>query len=306
MISLIIIGIALIKARSIPSWIGVFLIVGVLPLLVPVPRARRDRRPHRRGTPRCHGRRSGRADPPAGRSPRRRQPRAGTRLTCCRLPLCTDRSHREQPRRPCPLGTRGTGTCTTTPRQLDGKRLATTSPPITSSTHTEGTMHTQTPGRPPRRRRTLRTARVQPSSASSPRSARSPRAPTPPASGIPASTTRTLSSTASPSSPAPGVSADVGWRSETGQVPKVGEVFYVRGYAGLVSLPCSGAVAVLPGADAARRRRARRRQGTDLLGPHAVRHHPGAQDHEADLRQRSQRRLPHRQPRGPEVGGSAR
>ncbi|RYB95604.1 Ig-like domain repeat protein [Nocardioides oleivorans] len=46
--------------------------------------------------------------------------------------------------------------------------------------------------------------------------------------------------------PAPGVSADVGWRSETGQVPKVGEVFYVRGYAGLVSLPCSGSVAVLP------------------------------------------------------------
>ncbi|MBD3913507.1 Ig-like domain-containing protein [Nocardioides hwasunensis] len=46
--------------------------------------------------------------------------------------------------------------------------------------------------------------------------------------------------------PAPGVSADVGWRSETGQVPKVGEVFYVRGYAGLVSIPCSGAVTVLP------------------------------------------------------------
>lgn len=36
-ISLIIIGIALIKARSIPSWIGIFLIVGVLPLLVPFP-----------------------------------------------------------------------------------------------------------------------------------------------------------------------------------------------------------------------------------------------------------------------------
>jgi hypothetical protein len=46
--------------------------------------------------------------------------------------------------------------------------------------------------------------------------------------------------------PAPGVSADVGWRSTTGQVPKVGEVFYVRGYAGLVSIPCSGAVTVLP------------------------------------------------------------
>jgi len=36
-ISLLIIGIALIKARGIPSWIGVVLIVGALPLFVPFP-----------------------------------------------------------------------------------------------------------------------------------------------------------------------------------------------------------------------------------------------------------------------------
>lgn len=48
------------------------------------------------------------------------------------------------------------------------------------------------------------------------------------------------------SSPGTGVSANVGWSSPTGQVPKVGETFWLRGYIGLVSLPCSGTVAVLP------------------------------------------------------------
>jgi hypothetical protein len=43
-----------------------------------------------------------------------------------------------------------------------------------------------------------------------------------------------------------GLSANVSWSSPTGKVPKVGEVFYLRGYAGLVSLPCSGRVKVLP------------------------------------------------------------
>lgn len=43
-----------------------------------------------------------------------------------------------------------------------------------------------------------------------------------------------------------GVSANVGWRSATDQVPKVGEVFWLRGYIGLVGMPCSGKVAVLP------------------------------------------------------------
>ncbi len=46
--------------------------------------------------------------------------------------------------------------------------------------------------------------------------------------------------------PSTGVSANVGWSSPSGQVPKVGEVFYLRGYIGLVSVPCSGQVAVLP------------------------------------------------------------
>lgn len=48
------------------------------------------------------------------------------------------------------------------------------------------------------------------------------------------------------SSPGTGVSANVGWSSPTGQVPEVGETFWLRGYIGLVSLPCSGKVAVLP------------------------------------------------------------
>jgi hypothetical protein len=47
-------------------------------------------------------------------------------------------------------------------------------------------------------------------------------------------------------SPGTGVSADAGWRGNGGRVPEVGETFYVRGYAGLVSLPCSGKVALLP------------------------------------------------------------
>ena len=46
--------------------------------------------------------------------------------------------------------------------------------------------------------------------------------------------------------PSTGVSANVGWRSADGQVPEVGETFHLRGYLGLVSLPCSGKVAVLP------------------------------------------------------------
>lgn len=46
--------------------------------------------------------------------------------------------------------------------------------------------------------------------------------------------------------PSTGVSANVGWQSPSGRVPKVGEKFYLRGYIGLVSLPCSGKVAVLP------------------------------------------------------------
>ncbi len=47
-------------------------------------------------------------------------------------------------------------------------------------------------------------------------------------------------------SPGTGVSANVGWSSATGQVPAVGETFWLRGYIGLVSLPCSGKVAVVP------------------------------------------------------------
>lgn len=45
-----------------------------------------------------------------------------------------------------------------------------------------------------------------------------------------------------------GVTANVGWWSPTGQVPKVGEPFYLRGYAALIGLPCNkeGSVAVLP------------------------------------------------------------
>jgi hypothetical protein len=46
--------------------------------------------------------------------------------------------------------------------------------------------------------------------------------------------------------PSTGVSANVGWSSPTGQVPRVGETFWLRGYVGLVGLPCSGRVAVLP------------------------------------------------------------
>lgn len=46
--------------------------------------------------------------------------------------------------------------------------------------------------------------------------------------------------------PGIGVSGNVGWRSPSGEVPKVGEKFYLRGYVGLVSLPCSGQVATVP------------------------------------------------------------
>ncbi|AIY19278.1 Ig-like domain-containing protein [Pimelobacter simplex] len=46
--------------------------------------------------------------------------------------------------------------------------------------------------------------------------------------------------------PATGVTANTGWWSPTGQVPKVGEPFLLHGYIGLVGLPCSSGVAVLP------------------------------------------------------------
>jgi Big-like domain-containing protein len=43
-----------------------------------------------------------------------------------------------------------------------------------------------------------------------------------------------------------GVSANVSWSSATGQVPKVGETFYLRMYAGLIGLPCSPGVTLIP------------------------------------------------------------
>ena len=43
-----------------------------------------------------------------------------------------------------------------------------------------------------------------------------------------------------------GVTANVGWWSPTGQVPKVGETFYLRMYAGLVGMPCSSGVLIIP------------------------------------------------------------
>lgn len=43
-----------------------------------------------------------------------------------------------------------------------------------------------------------------------------------------------------------GVTANVGWWSPTGAVPKVGEPFLLHGYIGLVGLPCSSGVAVVP------------------------------------------------------------
>ncbi|GAA5143391.1 hypothetical protein GCM10023340_08710 [Nocardioides marinquilinus] len=46
--------------------------------------------------------------------------------------------------------------------------------------------------------------------------------------------------------PAVGVSADAGWGSLDGEVPEVGEIFYVRGYIGSVALPCLGRTGVLP------------------------------------------------------------
>lgn len=46
--------------------------------------------------------------------------------------------------------------------------------------------------------------------------------------------------------PNTGVSANVGWQSADGQVPEVGETFYVRGYAGLVGQPCSDGVVLIP------------------------------------------------------------
>lgn len=46
--------------------------------------------------------------------------------------------------------------------------------------------------------------------------------------------------------PATGLSANVGWSSASGQVPKVGEVFQLRGYIALVGLPCSSGAVVVP------------------------------------------------------------
>ncbi|WP_205470939.1 Ig-like domain-containing protein [Nocardioides sp. SYSU D00038] len=46
--------------------------------------------------------------------------------------------------------------------------------------------------------------------------------------------------------PRTGVSANVGWRTADNQVPEVGETFYVRGYIGLIGMPCSEGVNVVP------------------------------------------------------------
>lgn len=46
--------------------------------------------------------------------------------------------------------------------------------------------------------------------------------------------------------PSTGVTANTGWWSPTGEVPKAGEPFLLHGYIGLVGLPCSSGVAVVP------------------------------------------------------------
>lgn len=46
--------------------------------------------------------------------------------------------------------------------------------------------------------------------------------------------------------PSPGMTAATGWLSPTGQVPKVGERFYLRGYIGLVGRPCSDQALAIP------------------------------------------------------------
>lgn len=46
--------------------------------------------------------------------------------------------------------------------------------------------------------------------------------------------------------PSVGFSAQTGWRSPSGEVPKVGEKFYLRGYIGLVGLPCSDVGLTIP------------------------------------------------------------
>ena len=43
-----------------------------------------------------------------------------------------------------------------------------------------------------------------------------------------------------------GVSANTGWWSPTGQVPKVGEPFMLRGYIGYIGTPCADKVLVVP------------------------------------------------------------
>ncbi|HWJ08935.1 MAG TPA: hypothetical protein VNS46_06130 [Nocardioides sp.] len=47
-------------------------------------------------------------------------------------------------------------------------------------------------------------------------------------------------------SPSVGVSANTGWRSTNGEVPEVGEKFYLHGYISLVGLPCSDRVLTVP------------------------------------------------------------
>lgn len=46
--------------------------------------------------------------------------------------------------------------------------------------------------------------------------------------------------------PSVGVSANTGWRSTNGEVPEVGEKFYLHGYISLVGLPCSERVLTVP------------------------------------------------------------
>ena len=43
-----------------------------------------------------------------------------------------------------------------------------------------------------------------------------------------------------------GVSANTGWWSPTGEVPKVGEPFMLRGYIGFIGTPCADEVALIP------------------------------------------------------------
>lgn len=66
-----------------------------------------------------------------------------------------------------------------------------------------------------------------------------------PAAGTTASPTRTCCGTASPDL-RHGRDANTGWWSPTGQVPKVGEPFMIRGYIGYIGTPCADKVATVP------------------------------------------------------------